>query len=405
MTRRIKSFIKNNKTTILISSVSSIVTVFVAATVFTAMISTGFISISGAGTTQTGTIKTDLVAEESTIIDVVKKANPAVVSIVITKDLPAIERYYQQYDPFGGSSLPSNNQDDSTEQTVGGGSGFFVTSDGYVVTNCHVVEDSSASYTVVDSDGKKYTAKILAKDPTMDVAILKVSGKNFKYLTFGDSDKIKLGQTAIAIGNALAEYQNSISKGIISGLSRSITASDTSGNTEQLEGVIQTDAAINLGNSGGPLLDIRGNVIGVNVAIDSEAENISFALPGNMVKNIAESVIKTGAIVKPYLGVRYTQVTDSIVEKNNLSVDYGAIVMRGSSDDELAVIPGSPADKAGIVENDIILSIDGVKLDGSHSLVHLVRQKQIGQTVNLTILHDGKQKNISVKLEKAPSNL
>ncbi len=405
MIRRIKSFIKNNRTTILISSASSIFTVFVAAAIFAAMISAGAISLNGADTPQIETVKTDSIAEESRVIDVVAKANPAVVSIVITKDLPAIEQYYQQYDPFSGTSLPSNNQDDTAEQTIGGGSGFFVSSDGYIVTNCHVVEDSSANYTAVTNDGKKYSVKILAKDSTMDVAILKVNGNNFKYLTFGDSNNIKLGQTAIAIGNALAEYQNSISKGIISGLSRSITASDTSGNSEYLEGVIQTDAAINLGNSGGPLLDIRGNVIGVNVAIDSEAENISFALPGNMVKSIAESVIKTGHIVKPYLGVRYTQVTDSIKEENNLSVDYGAIVMRGSSSDELAVIPGSPADKAGIVENDIILSIDGVKLDGDHSLVYLVRQKQIGQTVRLKILHDGKEKEISVKLEEAPSNL
>jgi serine protease Do len=337
---------------------------------------------------------------------VVAKANPAVVSIVITKDVPVIEQYYQQYNLFGYLNTPQQNQGDTQQEEIGGGSGFFVTSDGYIVTNSHVVEDSTATYTVITSDGKKHDAKILAKDSTLDVAIIKIDGNDFNYLTFGNSDNLKLGQTAIAIGNALAQYQNSISMGIISGLSRSIVAGDSStGNSEQLDGVIQTDAAINPGNSGGPLLDIKGNVIGVNVAIENNAENISFALPGNMVKGIVDSVKKNGEIVKPYLGVRYTQVTESLKTTNNLSVDYGVLVSRGTTADELAVIPGSPADKAGIVENDIILYIDGVKLDGSKSLASIIRQKQVDQTIKLKILHDGKEKEVTVKLEKAPSNL
>jgi serine protease Do len=336
---------------------------------------------------------------------VVAKANPAVVSIVITKDVPVIEQYYQQFNLFGTLNIPQQNQSDTQQQEIGGGSGFFVSSDGYIVTNSHVVEDSTANYTVITSNGQKYGAKILAKDSTLDVAILKIDGKDFKYLSFANSDKLQLGQTAIAIGNALAQYQNSISMGIVSGLSRSIVAGDSStGNSEQLEGVIQTDAAINPGNSGGPLLDIKGDVIGVNVAVENNAENISFALPGNMVKGIADSVKKNGEIIRPYLGVRYTQVTESLKQTNNLSVDYGALVSRGSTSDELAVIPGSPADKAGIVENDIILEVDGIKLENK-SLVSIIRQKQVGQTVKLKILHDGKEKEISVKLEKYPSNL
>jgi serine protease Do len=341
-------------------------------------------------------------------MNAVAKAEPAVVSIIITKDVATVEQYYQQYNPFSNlfGNDDSNSSNNNTEQQeVGGGSGFFVSSDGYIVTNNHVVSDSSADYTVMTSDGTKYAAKILDTDPTMDVAIIKIEGKNFPYLKFADSSTLKLGQTAIAIGNALAEFQNSISMGIISGLSRSITASDNSGNSEQLDGVIQTDAAINSGNSGGPLLDIEGNVIGVNVAVENSANSIGFALPSNIVKSIAESVKDSGEIVKPYLGVRYTLVTDRIKKTNNLSVDYGALVIKGSSADELAVIPGSPANKAGIVENDIILEIDGVKINSDHSITSVIRQKSIGQTVTIKLQHGGKTKEVKVKLEKAPSNL
>jgi len=316
--------------------------------------------------------------------------------------MPTTKNYDSIYDYLLNNS---NNQKNSTEnQQIGGGSGFFVTADGYIVTNCHVVEDATAEYTVLTKDNKKYTAKIIAKDKTLDVAVLKIDGKGFSYLTFADSDTIKLGQTAIAIGNALAEFQNSISMGIVSGLSRSITASDGSGSSERLDGVIQTDAAINPGNSGGPLLDIKGNVIGVNVAIENEANSVGFALPSNVVKEVADSVIKTGSIVKPYLGVRYTQITDDVKNKNNLSVDYGVLVARGTAAGEVAVLPGTPADKAGIVENDIILEIDGVKIDQDKSLASMIRQKKVDQTITLKVIHDGETKEIKVKLEKAPSS-
>lgn len=408
MIKRIRSIFKNNKTTIIVSTISSVLTILIFAIVLIILLATKTISLNNSllSTSQpTGPVQVNSTAEESNVINVVAKANPAVVSIIITKDVPVFEQYYQQFNLFGNLNIPQQNQGDTQQQEIGGGSGFFVTSDGYIVTNSHVVEDSTANYTVITSNGKKHDAKILAKDSTLDVAIIKIDGNNYNYLTFGNSDEIRLGQSAIAIGNALAQYQNSISMGIISGLSRSIVAGDSStGSSEQLDGVIQTDAAINPGNSGGPLLDIKGNVIGVNVAVENDAENISFALPGNMVKGIVDSVKKNGEIVKPYLGVRYTQVTDSVKKANNLSVDYGVIISRGSTVDELAVIPGSPADKAGLVENDIILEIDGVKLDSSKSLVSIIRQKQVGQAIKLKIMHDGKEKEISVKLEKSPSN-
>nr|MCW1892225.1 PDZ domain-containing protein [Candidatus Uhrbacteria bacterium] len=218
---------------------------------------------------------------------------------------------------------------------------------------------------------------------------------------FGDSDKIEVGQTAVAIGNALAEFRNTVSVGVISGLSRSITAGDGMGSSERLDGVIQTDAAINPGNSGGPLLDLDGNVIGVNVAT-AGAENIGFALPANTVKTVAAAVQKDGKISRPYLGIRYIPIDADLKKRNTLSVDYGVLVVRGDQISDLAVVPGSPADKAGIVENDIVLTIDGEKIDETHALATLLRKKNIGDTITLTVLHKGSEKTVDVKLEAFP---
>jgi len=430
MLEKITTFLKHHKTNIIISVVSSVLTVVILVGIGNAILFANNASWPGvigsfsnksevpAINDNSGTVKRNVVSEESRIIDVVEKASPAVVSIVITKDVPIIEQYYQEFDPFsedffndffGGwgfrFQVPQQKQNGTEKREVGGGSGFFISADGYIVTNKHVVDVDNAEYTVLTNDGKKYDAEILAKDSTLDVAILKVKGNNFSYLSFGDSDKLKPGQTVIAIGNALAEFRNSVSVGVVSGLSRSVVAGDMFGKSEQLEGVIQTDAAINPGNSGGPLLDIAGNVIGVNVAVSRGAENIGFALTSNTVKSIAESVKQHGEIVRPYLGVRYVQITEDLKKKNNLTVDYGVLVSRGEAPEDLAVIPGSPADKAGIVENDIILEVDGVKLESGKSLASIIRQKEIGQTVKLKILHKGNEKEIEVKLEKAPKDI
>jgi len=366
MNENLKTFIKKNKNVIAISvltSVISFIVLFVLLGVFI-VVNKDFLSdrfarfFSSNGTIENrgdGAITRDVIAEDSLIVDIVERANPAVVSIVITKDVPIIERYYENFDPFGddffndffngngfGFRIPQYREKGTEKKEVGGGSGFFISSDGFMVTNRHVVNDSEADYTVLTNDDEKYEAEILAKDSALDIAILKVKGKDFSYLKFGDSDLLKPGQTVIAIGNALAEFRNSVSVGVVSGLSRSIVAGDFSGRSELLEGVIQTDAAINPGNSGGPLLDLAGNVIGVNVAVQRGAENIGFALPSNIVKSIVDSVKKHGEIVRPYLGVRYIQVTEGLKKKNNLLVDYGALIIRGETTEDLAVIPGSP---------------------------------------------------------------
>ena len=189
--------------------------------------------------------------------------------------------------------------------------------------------------------------------------------------------------------------------GVISGLARSITAGDNSGKAEVLDHVIQTDAAINPGNSGGPLLDLKGKVIGVNVAVAQGSQNIGFALPINSVKGAIESVKESGRIIRPYIGIRYAAINAEMKEKNNLTVDYGILVKSGANQNELAVIPGSPADKAGIVENDIVLEVDGVKLDDQTNFASIIREKKIGQVINLKILHKGAEKNVSVVLEAA----
>jgi serine protease Do len=191
---------------------------------------------------------------------------------------------------------------------------------------------------------------------------------------------------------------------VVSGLSRSITAGDGGGQSEFLDKVIQTDAAINPGNSGGPLLNLSGKVIGVNVAVAQGSQSIGFALPINSIKSVVESVKTTGKIVRPYIGIRYVAVTPELKEKNNLSVDYGILVSKGATSSDLAIIPGSPANKAGIVENDIILELDGKKLDEDQDFATLIRQKQVGDTVKLRILSKGVEKNVQVKLETAPEN-
>jgi len=241
----------------------------------------------------------------------------------------------------------------------------------------------------------------LARDALLDIAILKIDGYNFAFLELGDSDNLELGQSVIAIGNALGEFKNTISTGIISGLSRKVTAGDGRGMTELLDKVIQTDAAINPGNSGGPLLNLSGQVVGVNVAVVTGASNIGFALPINSVKSVISSVRKTGSIVRPYMGIRYVSITPELKIKNNLTMDYGILVQKGKDNTEPAVIPGSPAQKAGILENDIILMINGKKMDEDQNFAYLIREKKIGDKLTLYILSNGVYKTVTVVLEKS----
>jgi serine protease Do len=350
--------------------------------------------------------------EESAVVSAVEKVSPAVVSIIITKDLPIIEKYYSQ--PFGSDFFRQffgDNTDDffgfpqfrqkGTEKTeVGGGSGFLISDDGYIITNKHVVLDEEAQYTVLMNDESRHEAKVLARDPVNDVAIIKIEGKNLPHLEFGESSNLKVGQSVIVIGNALGEFRNTVSTGVISGLARSVVAGGTGIGSEQLIGVIQTDASINPGNSGGPLLNLTGQVIGMNTAMAQGAENIGFAIPINEIKNIYEGVKKFGRIVRPWLGVRYVQINKTVAEENKLSIEYGALVVRGETPTDLAVIPGSPADKAGILENDIILELNGKKIEENNPLAKSISSLKPGDEVTLKVLSKGKEKTVKVKLEE-----
>lgn len=354
------------------------------------------------------------VFEEARVIAAVQKATPAVVSIVATKDLTIVERQgifnpFEDFckDPFFrqflGSQCDVQSQPPITKkekQQVAAGSGFIVSSDGLILTNKHVINVAEADFTVITNDNKKYPAKILAKDPVQDLALLKIEAFGLKSLPLADSSKLQIGQTVIAIGNALGEFTNSVSRGVISGLSRSITASEGGGRSERLEQVIQTDAAINPGNSGGPLLNLSAEVIGINTAIVQGAQNVGFAIPINQAKRDIQQVKTLGKISYPFLGVRYTMITDGLKEKNNLSVNYGALVVRGETQTDLAVVSGSPADKAGIRENDIILEINGKRLNQDNDLAKMMQSFEVGQTITLKILSGGQEKTVQVTLEE-----
>ncbi|MGB2631881.1 MAG: trypsin-like peptidase domain-containing protein [Minisyncoccales bacterium] len=354
--------------------------------------------------------------QEDAVIKVVKDYSPAVVSIIITKDVPVYEQYYSapsnDFDPFGfwgNFQVPQVRQKGTQSREVGAGSGFIVSEDGMVITNKHVVNDSSAEYTVITVDGKKYPAKVLAFDPTQDVAVVKITGaegQKFPAVKLGDSSNLQIGQSVIAIGNALGEFNNTVSVGVISGLQRSITAGG-GGTSETLDNLIQTDAAINEGNSGGPLLNLKGEVIGVNTATASGAQNIGFVLPVNVAKRDIDQVKNTGKITYPYLGIYYTTVDSRIQQENKLPVDYGAWITTGDSGGKskiASVVAGSPAQKAGLKDQDIILEINDEKIAQTNPLAQIIAKYNPGDKVILKVQRGVDQINADVVLGDRSEN-
>ncbi len=343
-------------------------------------------------------------------IEAVKKVSPSVVSVVISKYVPQIKDISQF--PFGlpGQGLPGqgnnpfvpeeSNGGHEEKVRIGGGSGFIVHKDGLILTNKHVVFDTEADYTVIIDDEDEYPAKVLSRDPITDIAVLKIEAKkDLPVLKLGDSGKLQLGQTVIAIGNALGLFSNTVSKGIISGLARSISASlGDGGEMENLRGVLQTDVAINQGNSGGPLINLDGEAIGINTAIIFGAQNIGFALPINWATNDLEDVVNHGRIIKPYLGLLYVPLNKKMKSVYSLPVDYGALIVRDHRPNSVAIIPNSPADKAGVKENDIVTELNGEKISGD--LGDMLQKCKAGDEIELTVLRKDKELKLKTILEE-----
>lgn len=355
-----------------------------------------------------------MINEEKIVIDAVKKVSPSVVSVIISKHLPKVKRI--NLSPFGSFEIPMPEEKEDKKEPakaahdkkqhvqIGGGSGFIVNSEkdhSLILTNKHVVHDHDAEYTVLIDD-KEHEAEVLCSDPLNDIAILKIKTGGLPTVKLGDSSKVEVGQTAIAIGTALGMFTNTVSKGIISGLSRRIAASLGNGEeTEVLRGIIQTDVAINQGNSGGPLINTEGEVVGINTAIIFGAQNIGFALPINWAKKDVQDILKYGRIERPYLGLRYMMLNKQLKNKYDLGAESGALVITDHLPNSAAVIKDSPAEKAGIKENDLIVEVNGKTLGEKDELADLIQEFKIGDEVELTLLRNRKETvKAKVKLEE-----
>ncbi len=337
--------------------------------------------------------KQTVVYEESVITKVVDDSLPSVVTVGISKSAQTNDFFeINPFDPFSPfRRIPGQKK--KIEQNIG--SGFIITSDGLIITNKHVVADTNATYKVLTNDKQKYDVVKLYRDPLNDLAILKINASGLKPLKLGDSSHLKLGQLVIAIGTPLGEFTNTVTKGIVSGLGRGITAgSPFEGFVEKLDNVIQTDAPISPGNSGGPLLNSKGEVIGINTAIAQEGQNIGFAIPVNVVKELIDNFNKQGGTFeKPYIGVRYKMIDKQTAILND--VVEGAYIIE--------VVQGSPAEKAGLQDEDIIIEFDGqrVKGDDDQGLAKLILQKKVGDTVQIKIVRGKETKTFNIKLESS----
>lgn len=285
---------------------------------------------------------------------------------------------------------------DKRQVQNGGGSGIIVTSDGIIMTNKHVVSQGAEAGMVLHN-GELFDYEIIAVDPLFDLAIIKIDKGGLIPAILGNSDEVKIGQTVIGLGYSLSLYQDSVTRGIISGRSRTISASG-GGVVETLSGMLQTDTAISPGNSGGPLFNLWGEVVGINTAIDTRGTNLAFAIPVNDLKCVIADAIATGKLVRPFLGVRFVTLNSLIARSNNYPSKHGAILLKGALN-ESAIVKDSPADKAGLKENDIILKVNEAELDeDNNTLLNIIQRYRPDDTVTLTILRDGQLKTMQLRI-------
>lgn len=326
---------------------------------------------------------------ESETIKAVKTAIPSVVAVLMSKELSKIKKEI-------GVDTTRYLVDEKGMVKIGGCSGFFVSPDGYILTNRHIVEDEEASYTVVWQN-KTYSCQILVRDKITDIAVLKIDGDNFPYLKFTNSSQLKLGQTVIAIGNALGEFQNTVSRGIVSGLSRDIKT-EIGEDIHEFFGLIQTDAAINPGNSGGPLINLSGKTIGICTAVVLGVENIGFAIPINQAKGILDDIKKYGKLCRPSLGVRYFLIDEEIQKLHHFPYDYGAFIVYETIPGRGGIVSEGAAEKAGLKEGDIILEINDKKITKQSNLSQILSQYKIGDVIRILYWNKKEEQEIKVKL-------
>lgn len=343
---------------------------------------------------------------EKNVTETIKGVLPAIVAIVISKSLENVEKEIPAEMipllPFGLPELKKNlkqHADIHGMIQVGGGSGFIVDSNGLILTNKHVIADKKSEYAVVTADGKKYKAEVTALDPINDVAILKIQANGLPTINLGDSSHLDLGQTVYAIGNALGIFQNTVSRGIVSGLSRAVAAqADMNSPIQELRGLIQTDAAINPGNSGGPLIDENGKVVAINAAVVFGAQNIGFAIPINSAKRDLDDVKKYGKVKRPLLGLLYINIDKNFQEKMKLPVDHGALVAGAKDPKVQGVVPNTPAEKFGIKEGDVITECNGECLTPQKTIQDFLENMAPGDILSLKVLRGKKQLEIKVVL-------
>jgi len=342
----------------------------------------------------TSTQKQQFISNESDLIaSIAKTVGQSVVSVDVQSQTTSQD--------FFGFPQTSNQQSSGT--------GFIVSNDGVIVTNRHVVPEGTTNVSVTLADGTKFdNVKVIgrsAASSSLDVAFLKIEdskGKDLVPVTLGDSSKVQVGDKVVAIGNALGQFQNTVTSGIISGYGRDVQAGDQAGtSSENLTDLFQTDAAINEGNSGGPLVNINGEVIGLNTAVASGAQNIGFSIPINDVKGLVQTVLGSGKLEQPYLGVRYISLTSDVAYRYNLKTDNGAYIAP-SQDGTPSIISGSPAEKAGLKEKDIITKVNSIKLDDKTNLTSALSRFKVGDSVQLTVIRDGKTLRINATLAATP---
>ncbi len=336
-------------------------------------------------------------ADSGSYASIWELASPSVVSVVARKNLNELNS------PFSIFGVPL--EDDEGLTTVSNGSGFLVTADGLIVTNRHVVTDTEAEYVVVLNDGTELNAEVLGRDSLNDIALLRITENHSKlgtlpHLELADSDDVKVGEPVMAIGNALGLYSNTTTAGIVSAKDRQISVSGPGFSRENLVDLIQTDAAINPGNSGGPLINTEGEVIGMNTAIDATAEGIGFAIPANDIAAVLTSYQENGRIVRPFLGVRFVMVNAGIQESFGLEESHGALIIGDAERALPAVIPGSAADKAGLQAEDVVLTVDGKKIEQGYNLANALLTRQVGEELFLEVWRGGELIELTLTLEE-----